>query len=551
VVLRRRLTGGDLSQLPRARCDVLVIGTGVAGLSCALAAAPSRRVVLVTKDTFEENNTAYAQGGVAAALSPEDSPELHARDTKIAGAGLSDGTTVTRLVEDGPGRIQELIRLGIHFDAVDGHLALGQEAAHSSRRIAHAGGDATGREIHRTLWRAVRVQMGIAIREHTMLVDIVACEGRVLGAVLFHLDTMSLSLVTAGAVVIATGGLAAIYERTTNPLVATGDGIAAAYRAGATVADMEFVQFHPTALALREHPLFLISEAVRGEGAIVRDLAGVAFLKEYHPDAELAPRDVVARAILDRCARTGAEHALLDCRSIDPDYFAKRFPTILKACLQHGLNPREVPIPVTPAAHYTMGGIRVDAESRTDVEGLYAAGECSCTGIHGANRLASNSLLEGLVFGSISGLSAAGSDPRELEGRLQCLPTGKGEPARDHDEAQVLEWTRELRQLLWRDVGIIRSGQGLSEALAKVESWLDNLGGPLPRRADIEFANMLEVARLVILFALRREESRGAHFRSDYPERDDEHWQRRIYRRLVGTGDQSPIEEEGTYEVVQ
>lgn len=545
---RRRLIDADLAALPRARCDVLAIGTGVAGLSCALAAAPGRRVVLVTKDTFEVNNTAYAQGGVAAALDPDDSPALHAHDTEVAGAGLSDGATVRKLVEDGPDRIRELIRLGIRFDEVDGHLQLGQEAAHSNRRIAHAGGDATGREIHHTLWDAVRVQMGIAIREHTMLVDLVVRDGRVLGAVLLHLTSGTLSLVLARAVVIATGGIAAMWERTTNPLVATGDGIAAAYRAGAEVADLEFIQFHPTALALVEHPLFLISEAVRGEGAIVRDASGEAFLGSAHPDAELAPRDVVARAIAEHCARTGEPYASLDCTPIGAERFAERFPTILRACLRHGVDPRTTPIPITPAAHYTMGGIRVDADSRTGIEGLYAAGECSCTGVHGANRLASNSLLEGLVFGSISGLSA-GAEPPEDESALEGATRPPGLPAHDRPAEEVAEATAALRALLWAEVGIVRTGQGLRRALAKIEEWTEVLGSPPARRGDVELANMLEAARLVALPALEREESRGAHFRADFPERDDVHWRRRISRHLIDGPDGLPEERTDLREV--
>ncbi len=550
-MLQRHLTGLDLSQLPCVQCDVLIIGTGVAGLSCALAAAPNRRVVLVTKDTFEENNTAYAQGGVAAALSPDDSPELHAMDTLVAGAGLSDDTTVMRLVHDGPDRVKELIALGIGFDEEGGHIVLGQEAAHSSRRIAHAGGDATGRAIHRTLWNAVVVQMGIAIREHTMLLDLVVDEGRALGAMLLHLDTGNLSLVSTRAIVIATGGIGAVYEWTTNPLVATGDGIAAAYRAGATVADMEFVQFHPTALALRENPLFLVSEAVRGEGAIARDRDGIAFLGEYHPDAELAPRDIVARAIVDRCERTGARYVNLDCSMIDPDFFARRFPTIFRACMRHGLDPRTEPIPVTPAAHYTMGGIRVELDSSTGIEGLYAAGECSCTGVHGANRLASNSLLEGLVFGSISGLSAAGTDVRDLGTRIRSLPWSAPRELGDRPEWRIQECIAELRSLMWRNVGIVRTGEGLSQALAKIDGWLAEFGIPLLRRADIELANMLTVGRLVVLSALRREESRGAHYRADYPDRDDETWRRRIYRRLVGVVGSDLAEHEGMDEVIE
>lgn len=524
----------DLTSLPRGYCDVLIIGTGIAGLSCALAAAPTSHVVLITKDTIAENNTAYAQGGVAAALGPEDSPELHASDTLAAGAGLSDAVTVARLVNEGPERIRELLSLGARFDEADGSLALGQEAAHSSRRIAHAGGDATGREIHRTLSRAVRLQVGIALRERTLLVDLLVAGGHAIGALLLHLDTDQLSVVLARQTVLASGGIGALYARTTNPLVATGDGVAAAYRAGARVADMEFVQFHPTALAAPENPLFLISEAVRGEGAILRDDEGIAFMSEYHPQAELAPRDVVARAIYDRCQRGRLQHVYLDCSPIGGEAFEQRFPTILRTCLARGVDPRREPIPVTPAAHYHMGGVRVDPDSLTSLPGLWAAGECSCTGVHGANRLASNSLLEGLVFGSLSGVSAAKHSHSETQERLREAHPPHPEPVRPSTPPEEIDQAiLDLRELMWSKVGIVRSREGLEEALGKIESQVLRHCRPSVTRKAVELVNMLTIGWLVARGALRREESRGAHYREDFPERDDSRWLCHITSRLV------------------
>jgi L-aspartate oxidase len=551
MVVRRDLLGADLAALPRAHCDVLVVGTGVAGLACALAAAPTGHVVLVSKDTIAENNTAYAQGGVAAALAPDDSPELHAIDTLAAGAGLSDNETVSRLVRDGPTRIRELLALGAQFDEADGVLSLGREAAHSSRRIAHAGGDATGREIHRTLCSAAMIQVGIAIRERTLVVDLMVADGRVVGATLLHQDTGQLSVVLAHATVLATGGIGAIYERTTNPLVTTGDGLAAAYRAGAAVVDMEFVQFHPTALALPGNPLFLISEAVRGEGAILRDEEGVAFMREYDPEAELAPRDVVSRAIWDRCRETGTRNAYLDCAPIPTAKLESRFPTIVRTCLRKGLDPRSEPIPVVPAAHYHMGGIRVDVDSATSLPGLFACGECACTGVHGANRLASNSLLEGLVFGTISGVHAAESAPERPTFPADHAGASRKQPATFASDASVENCTHDLRALMWGRAGIVRSGEGLTDALAKIEKWLRRFGTPAPQRASVELANMLLVARLVVLGALRREESRGAHYREDFPARDDAEWRRHIARQIGNGADGRAAEIETLQEVME
>lgn len=539
---RRYLLSVDLAAIPRRECDVLVVGTGVAGLSCAVAAAEHSHVVITTKDTVSENNTAYAQGGIAAALGPDDSPELHARDTLAAGAGLCDEDPVMRLVAEGPERLMELIRLGAHFDQENGDLALGREAAHSMRRIVHAHGDATGREIHETLSRAVLAHPRAKILERTLLVDILTQDGRCFGALFLDLHSEELFSLLAPVTVLATGGIGALYSRTTNPLVATGDGIAAAYRAGAALKDMEFIQFHPTALAegapqraADSDPMFLISEAVRGEGAVLRDAEGVAFMNDYHPLADLAPRDVVARAIFQRMRSTGRRWVNLDLTPIPPEVLTARFPTILQTLRHRGLDPFAQPIPVSPAAHYMMGGIQVDTHSRTSVSGLYACGECACTGLHGANRLASNSLLEGLVFGTGVGKDAA--SPTRSPGRLEA-PAEFGEVHRAEEGEGDLDYraAREaLREVMWEKVGILRWAAGLEEVLARIEGWMQDVRVVRPHREAIELNSMLTVAQTMARSAALRQESRGAHFREDFPELNDHEWRRHIIRRLTHT----------------
>ncbi|HQK94382.1 MAG TPA: L-aspartate oxidase [Armatimonadota bacterium] len=544
---RRYLVDCDLSTLDRHTCDVLVVGTGVAGLSCALSAANlGKRVVLLTKSTLYENNTAYAQGGIAAALSPDDTPALHAQDTFAAGAGLCDEDNVNQLVTLGPLRVLELIAMGATFDSENGVLCLGREAAHSSRRIAHARGDATGREIHETLSRAVLNHANVDLRQGTLLVDLLTHDGRCVGALTFMPDRGRLAVILAPATVLATGGLGAVYARTTNPTVATGGGIAAAFRAGADVMDMEFVQFHPTALATDTYPMFLISEAVRGEGAIIRDVSGVAFMREYHPDGELAPRDVVARAIFDRMNRTGADHVLLDFSSLSTEEIENHFPTILRTCLSSNYDPRKEPVPIAPAAHYAMGGIRVDADGRTSLPSLYACGECACTGIHGANRLASNSLLEGLVFGTGSGASAASLSDEDLSHMTAVPRQISGNGSRSRGSLDVEATTQALRNLMWSACGIVRSGPGLEAAIDQIREWERAMGTPAWDAAAFELCNMLTVARLIAESALCRRESRGAHFRSDAPETDDENWLCRIVRRLdqaADAGDYATVEQ--------
>jgi L-aspartate oxidase len=479
-----------------ARFDAIIVGTGVAGLAAAAALAP-RRVALLTKSRFATGGSSnWAQGGIAAAVGTDDAPALHAADTLAAGAGLNDPEVVALLTEDGPRRIAHLLELGAHFDlAPGGALSLGREAAHSRRRILHAGGDATGAELVRTLSEAVRREAAVTVFEETFALDLWVEDGAVAGLVALGPDGRR-QLFLAPAVVLATGGLGRLYLHTTNPPEATGDGLAMAARAGAEVVDVEFVQFHPTALAGGADPMPLLTEALRGEGATLVDQAGVRFMPGEHPDAELAPRDVVARAIWKRLA--AGNRVFLDATRAVGERFPERFPTVFRLCQENGFDPRIEPIPVSPAAHYHMGGIGVDGNGRTTLPGLWACGEAAATGAHGANRLASNSLLEALVFG----------------GRVAEPVAGSG----DIGAALALA----VRTLMWEKVGVVRDGQGLTAAVAT----LDRLAVEHPHLTG-EARNLVWAGRLVATAALARRESRGGHYRADYPEADLA-WQRHL-----------------------
>ena len=496
--------------------DVLVIGAGVAGLSAALAAAPAR-VTLLTKTALFGGNSAHAQGGIAAAIGAADSPALHARDTHAAGAGLNDHDAVGVLTGEGPDRAHALLALGARFDRTeDGALALAREAAHSVRRVLHSS-DATGAEILKALGRAVRSNPMIRLVERTTVVDLHMVDGRVAGA--FTTDTDGLTtLHQAGAVVLATGGSGQLFEVTTNPVEATADGIALAARVGATLRDLEFVQFHPTALAAPgADPLPLVTEALRGEGAVLIDEAGRRFTTDSHPDGDLAPRDVVARAIAQH--RLDGHDVYLDATSIGA-HFPERFPTVFGACRLHGFDPRTQPIPVSPAAHYHMGGVATALDGRTDIDGLFAAGEVAATGVHGANRLASNSLLEGLVFGARAGVAAAAYAVENP------LPAASPPPIDRHRSTTRAGATAaSLRRIMWRQVGLVRDHDGLSEAIRL----LDDLHRP---GLDPQTCNLLLVARLTARAALARTESRGAHQRADFPH-TDRGWSGHLDVRLV------------------
>lgn len=492
----------------------LVIGSGIAGLYAALELSKTARVILITKSLIQESNTYYAQGGIASAIGTEDSPELHYQDTMMAGAGLCNSEAVKILVAEGVDRVRQLIHLGVPFDQKDGEISFTQEAAHSHRRILHALGDATGRAISETLISQLR-HSNITIYEQHFALALITEAGVCRGVVTINQGNLNLFL--ASATILCTGGLGQIFEKTTNPTVATGDGMLLAYRAGAVLTDLEFIQFHPTALCLPSAPPFLISESVRGEGALLINSNGEQFMPRYNKLAELAPRDIVARSISAEIQRTNSSCVFLDLSKMTSKWIKQRFPNIYETCLKYGLNIISDPIPVAPAAHYMMGGIMTDLWGRTSIPGLYAAGEAAATGVHGANRLASNSLLEGLVFG----------------GRIADFL--KNRPKEDPPKINNLEihypkirikynqWTDNLisvRRITSEFLGIIRNKTGLQQA----EELLSLESGSLTKNEFelnphfFELQNMTDLARLIARGALIRAESRGAHFRSDYPD---------------------------------
>ena len=502
-------------ELSSAPWDLIVVGSGIAGLYASLLAAESMRVLLVSKVQLEESNTRYAQGGIAAALRAGDSPELHTRDTIAAGDGLCDPQAVRALTGDAPYCIQDLLRRGVSFDRDGGELAWTLEAAHSLPRVLHAGGDATGASIERTLASAVR-SSGVRVLENVFCIDLTTRGGVITGLVLQRSDGCRLA-VAAPRVLLATGGAGQLFSRTTNPDVATGDGLALAYRAGAELADLEFIQFHPTAFALDGAPSFLISEAVRGEGGILRDVTERAFMSDYHPDRELAPRDVVARAIHTQMRKTGSSHVWLDVRHLSSRTVETRFPSIMRFCRGQGIEPLREPIPVAPAAHYMMGGIRTDSAGRTTLPGLLACGEVACTGVHGANRLASNSLLEGLVFArrAILGLvEDFDGSPLQADSDRPDLDIG---PVSSSDIVSE-DFRLSVRELMWRDASLVRSADSLSAAARQIEA--GRRAGSAETVAEQEASNLALVAALVVSSASIRQESRGAHYRTDFPFRD-------------------------------
>lgn len=492
--------------------DYIVIGSGVAGLRAALELAQAGRVVVLTKDRLDESNTEYAQGGVAVALSDDDQIDLHVEDTLVAGAGLCDEKAVRVLVEEGPRYITELIEWGTQFDREGGALAFTREAAHSRRRILHAHGDSTGREIVRALIAAARKHPNIRLTAHAATIGLSVEDGRCIGVQFIDPDESLRREMFARAVVLATGGAGQLFAQTTNPSVATGDGMAMAYAAGAGVSDLEFVQFHPTALALPEAPRFLLSEALRGEGAILRNHDGEAFAKRYDERGELAPRDIVARAIVAEAKRTDQKWMFLDLTHLNANFLRERFPNIFETCLRYGLDLTKDLLPVSPAVHYVMGGVRTDTHGRTNLPGLYAAGEVACTGVHGANRLASNSLLEGLVFGARAGAAAL----------ADALPA----PDKSESEAKEFElsqWRLDQRtksrvqDLMWWKVGLIRRAEDLKTAVEELTKMCEE-------NVNQRTHNFATLARLMAEAALWREESRGGHYREDSPNRNDQYW---------------------------
>ena len=508
---------------PESSYNAIVIGSGISGLFVALELRSLGRILVLTKGSIDDTNTKWAQGGIAAAVGELDSPEKHLADTIAAGAGLVAGEAARVLCEEAPGRVRDLIDYGVSFDSISGEVALGREAAHSDARILHAGGDRTGEAIETALTSAVS-QAAITILDYTLVTNILVEGGRASGVQAIDLTTGEAETFLASNVVIATGGAGQLYSLTTNPNVATGDGIALAFEAGAEVADLEFVQFHPTAFRRAGSPPFLISEAVRGEGAILRNDEGAAFMGDVHEMADLAPRDVVARAIVAEMRRGSTGNVWLDCAGIRQVDLATRFPSIYSFCHEAGIDIERDPIPVAPAAHYIMGGVRTDTNGRTTLPGLYACGEVACTGVHGANRLASNSLLETVVFGKrvADAIQAGdgGSAPRARDASILDVPAGSA-PSAD-----------ELRRLMWDACGIVRHGDELTAAITLTESWRD--GGAVDSRHEQELRQMSVAARLMLHAALSRTESRGAHYRSDFPETNDAEWRRsQVFRRAV------------------
>lgn len=519
----------DTSFLPEQRVDVLIVGGGIAGLSAALRAPTKTKIVIACKGLATESNTYFAQGGIAAALSRKDSVEQHGEDTIRAGAGLCDPASVRVLTSEGPPAVEWLIKLGVPFDRRRGELAFTREGAHSARRVLHAEGDATGRVMQTHLLEKLSIRPHAHLLPHHFLLDILMDRGRAVGG-LFLSSGGVLSCIRARATILASGGFARLFRESTNPPTATGDGLAAAYRAGATLSDLEFVQFHPTTLYLAGAPRFLISEAVRGEGGLLRNGSGDRFMSGYHPDAELAPRDVVARAILKEMQRTGATSVFLDLRPLKKDLRA-RFPTIRGVLRAFGLDPARRPIPVRPAAHYTMGGVQTDLRGRTNIPGLYAVGEVASSGVHGANRLASNSLLEGLVFGRRAmeaALEGPGQDPSKR--RLKEAARRSNGPEVDVEDVRI-----SLRSLMSRQAGLERDAALLKEAGERIAFWERyTLNRQFRDAAGLELQNMLTLAKLLVKCALWRRESRGAHFRSDFPKLDNRRFKRHSFVRIKG-----------------
>jgi L-aspartate oxidase len=506
------------------RFDYIVVGSGIAGLYAALLARQHGSVCVLTKGGIDECNTKYAQGGIAAAVGADDDPELHFRDTIEAGAGLVDPEAARILVEAAADRIHDLVAFGVPFDSADGEVALGREAAHSRNRILHAGGDSTGAHIEISLSGLARMSR-ITIKEFVQVEEIVVENGRACALLALDTRTNVTTRFDAGAITLATGGLGQLFRVSTNPDVATGDGIALAYRAGAEVRDMEFIQFHPTALRMPGVPIFLISEAVRGEGGLLRTESGDRFMPRYDEKAELAPRDIVARAIVSEMQRTGTDRVYLDITHLAPSRITARFPQIYRYCLDHGVDITKEPVPVSPAAHYMMGGVRTNTWGETTLPGLYACGEVACTGVHGANRLASNSLLETVVFAkriverTIDGASGAATPVDDA----RALSPFANESGSAPDRAS-------LQQLMWDEVGIVRDGDSLATATRQLKAWRAALPEPHDRPSH-ELANLLLAGRLMAEAALIREESRGAHYRTDFPERRSA-WERHItFRR--------------------
>jgi L-aspartate oxidase len=519
-----------MSRKRESKVDFLILGGGIAGTRAAIGLASAGKVLVLTKGELYESSTEYAQGGIAAALGEDDEVGLHLHDTLLAGDGLCREKAVQILVNEGPEEIEQLIAWGMRFDRNGNKLAFTREGAHSRSRVLHAHGDSTGSEILRALMAKAKFERPIQFLPRAFAVDLLVDANRVCGVTFLDEKTSALKTQYANAVLLATGGLGQVYGETTNPLIATGDGVAMAHRAGALSSDMEFVQFHPTALYVKKAPRFLLSEALRGEGAYLRNILLERFMPRYHEAAELAPRDIVSRALIMEMQKTRGECVYLDLTELDPKHVKKRFPRIYSTCLQYNIDITADLVPIRPAAHYAMGGVATDLHGATSLKGLYAAGEVAATGVHGANRLASNSLLEGLVFGARAA-SAMIDQRREFKPPLPRqapnpvagrAPSGPELNTQDSEPAHLSpqETAHEVRSILWDKVGIIRTGKDLCDALKRLDSVV--LVGPAtPSRQFCEARNLLQVGRIITRCALARQESRGAHYRSDFPLKDE------------------------------
>jgi L-aspartate oxidase len=516
--------------VPHHFADVVIIGGGLAGLRAAAEVDPRLTVVIITKEHLQQSSSNYAQGGIAGVISPDDSFEHHVRDTLSAGAGLCDPDTVEMVVREAPLRIQELIEWGTDFDRESGALALGREGGHSHHRIVHALGDATGKEVMRAVIARSRELPHLEIWENTFTLDLLTHEGTCRGTLVWNADHGK-TLIWAKQTILCTGGSGQIYRETTNPTVATGDGLAIAYRAGVQLADMEFMQFHPTVLYIAGSSRSLITEAVRGEGAHLVDRNGYRFMPDYHPRAELAPRDVVSQSIVAQMEKTRHPNVYIEMNHLDPEAVRARFPGIARLCREFGLDIATDQIPVRPGAHYMVGGVEVDEQGRTSLPGLLAAGEVTSSGLHGANRLASNSLLEGLVYGAHAGALASVS-ASEVADDYRVLPLENPQIEEPGEPLDLKDILNALKSLMWRNAGIRREGPLLEDAAETVDYWCRYVLDRQFRDAvGWELQNMLTVSRLIIDSALKREESRGVHLRSDFPDLDDEHWKRHITLR--------------------
>lgn len=502
--------------------DILILGGGLAGLRAALETDPAQNVLVVTKDRLQNSNSAWAQGGIASVIDPEDRIEFHVRDTLVAGAGLCDRAAVEMVVAEGPGCIEELVAIGTRFDREDELMTLGREGGHSHNRIVHALGDATGLEVMRAVIERVRLRKNLEIAEQTFTVDLLTDGSGCRGALVQR--NGQLQMVWANQTILATGGAGQLYRETTNPPVATADGHAMAIRAGVRVRDMEFMQFHPTVLYIAGSSRTLITEAIRGEGAWLVDRDGHRFMPDYDPRAELAPRDVVAQAIVRQMEITQFPHVWLELGHLDPQHIRQRFPGIFQACAEFGLDLTRDRIPVRPGAHYMVGGVVVDHEARTSLPGLWAAGEVTSSGLHGANRLASNSLLEGIVYGRIAGRmagAAAMADPRPM----LVPPLQHDLPRRSSRSLDLSDIRNSLKSLMWRSGGVERSAGSLAESVETMRQWQSVLALAAPPSVEgWELQNLVQVGLVMLQAALRREESRGVHFRTDFPAPDDARW---------------------------